>query len=93
MGRMRKLDKAERDAERTRLYDDLEAGRIGIPEAVRRMRAVAGMSQAEYAARVAGISKTALAQIEQGKGNPRLSTLQAIGAAFGLDLGFVRRRT
>ncbi len=91
MGRMRKLSKEERDAERARLYEDLGAGRVGLPEAVRRMRAVAGMSQAEYASRVAHISKTVLAQIERGDGNPRLSTLRAIGAAFGLDVGFVWR--
>ncbi len=90
MGRMRKLSEEERDSERVRLYEDLSAGRVGIPDAVRRMRAVAGMSQDEYASRVAGISKTALAQIERGTGNPRLSTLRAIGAAFGLDVGFVR---
>ncbi len=45
MGRMRKLSKEERDSERVRLYEDLSAGRVGIPDAVRRMRAVAGMSQ------------------------------------------------
>ena len=36
-------------------------------------------------------TQTVLAQIERGDGNPRLSTLRAIGAAFGLDVGFVWR--
>lgn len=91
MGRMRQLTKEERRAERARLYAGLEDGSISLAEAVRTMRAVAGMTQEEYASRVAGVSKTALAQIERGDGNPRLSTLQAIGEAFGLEVGFVRR--
>ena len=92
MGRMKQLTHEQRKLERERLYDELEAGGVELGEAVRRMRAIAAMSQAEYAERVAHISKTALAQIERGDGNPRLSTLNAIGAAFGLEVGFVRKR-
>lgn len=90
MGRMKQLSKEERRAERERLYADLEAGRISIGEAVKRMRRVAAMTQTEYAERVAGISRGALAQIERDEGNPTLETLRALGRAFGLDVGFVR---
>ncbi len=91
MGRMKHHSREERDAERTRLYDDLEAGRVSIGDAVRRMRMVAGMTQGEYAERVAGISRGALAAIERGEANPRADTLNKIGKPFGLAVGFVRR--
>lgn len=91
MGRMKQLDKDERRALRDQLLEDIEAGHVPLPEAVRRMRAVTGLTQAEFAERVAGISLSALRSIEQGRMNPRLDTLESIGLHFGLTVGFVRR--
>lgn len=91
MGRMKKLDKAERQALRTQLYEDIEAQRLSVPEAVRAMRAITGLTQADFAERIAGVSLPTLKGIEQGKANPTLETLEHIGRAFGLEVGFVRR--
>jgi hypothetical protein len=33
-----------------------------------------------------------LQDVETGKGNPTLKTLKAIGAPWGLDIGFVRKK-
>src|SRR5215469_13808435 len=53
---------------------------------VHRLRASAGMSLADLAA-AGGISKTTLHGIEQGEGNPTLSTLWALATALGVSLG------
>jgi len=92
MGRLRKLSPEQRRQEKRELYDDLAAGKVSVADAVRRMRRITGLTQPEFARRVAGISPGALAQIERGTGNPTLATLQKIGRAFGLSLGFVRSR-
>jgi|APLow6443716910_1056828.scaffolds.fasta_scaffold04070_3 DNA-binding XRE family transcriptional regulator len=91
MGRMRKLSAEERQAERRAFYDATPTSAIDLAEAVRQMRRITGLTQAEFAERVAGISTGALAQIEAGTGNPTLDTLNKIGAAFGVEVAFVRR--
>jgi len=53
---------------------------------VQRLRTSAGLSLAELAA-AGGISKTTLHGIEQGAGNPTLSTLWALATALGVSLG------
>lgn len=53
---------------------------------VRRLRGAAGLSLADLAA-ACGISKTTLHGIEQGEGNPTLSTLWALATALGVSLG------
>jgi transcriptional regulator with XRE-family HTH domain len=53
---------------------------------VHRLRASAGRSLADLAA-AAGISKTTLHGLEQGDGNPTLSTLWALATALGVSLG------
>lgn len=91
MGRMRILSPAERRAERVRLFEELGSSKLELAETVRRLRRVTGLTQREFAARIAGISAQALAQIERGEGNPQLETLQKIGKAFGVEVGLVRR--
>jgi transcriptional regulator with XRE-family HTH domain len=53
---------------------------------VHRLRTAAGLSLADLAA-AGGISKTTLHGIEQGQGNPTLSTLWALAGALGVSLG------
>lgn len=53
---------------------------------VARLRSVAGISLADLAA-AGGISKTTLHGIEQGTGNPTLSTLWALATALHVPLG------
>jgi transcriptional regulator with XRE-family HTH domain len=53
---------------------------------VHRLRTLAGLSLADLAA-AGGISKTTLHGIEQGEGNPTLSTLWALATALGVSLG------
>lgn len=91
MGRMRKIGDEERRAARRALFEDAERGSLRVADAVRRMRLVSGLTQVDFAERIAGISAGALASIESGDGNPTKETLDKIGAAFGLEVGFVRK--
>lgn len=70
-------------AARIALYDDLEAGRIDMAEAIRRARRIIGMSQTQYAELV-GVAPRALMEFERRRGNPTLKTLRRVGAPFGL---------
>ena len=71
------------------LYRGLARGDIGIREASRRMRKILGMSQKEYAQKVAGISPRILSEFENGSGNPTLATLEKIAIPFGLKVTFL----
>jgi transcriptional regulator with XRE-family HTH domain len=53
---------------------------------LRRLRTAAGLSLADLAA-AADVSKTTLHGLEQGEGNPTLSTLWALATALGVSLG------
>lgn len=88
---MKQLSPEEQRAVRRALYERIESGDIGLAEAVREMRLSIGMTRAEFAERVAGVSIAALAQIETGGGNPTVETLEKIGRPFGLRVAFVRR--
>jgi transcriptional regulator with XRE-family HTH domain len=57
-----------------------------VGDNVRRLRTAAGMSLAELA-EASGISKTTLHGIEQGHGNPTLSTLWDLAGALRVPLG------
>lgn len=93
MGRMRKLSEEERRAARRALVEAASSGELALSGAVvRRMRLATGLSRVEFARRIAGISPSALAQIESGAGNPTSETLGKIGAAFGFEVGFVPKR-
>jgi len=71
------------------LYRGLAQGDIGIREATRRMRKILGMSQKDYAQKVADISPRILSEFENGSGNPTLATLEKIAIPFGLKITFL----
>lgn len=89
---MKRPDDHEIKRLRQELFDDIEAGRIGLAEATRKMRKMLGMNRREYAEKVLKIGFETLQAVETGQGNPTLKTLRAIGAPFGLDVGFVRKK-
>jgi DNA-binding XRE family transcriptional regulator len=81
----------DRAALRRELYDRIDRGDVGLVEAVRAMRKVAGKTQAEYA-RMVGISARVLIDFERGVGNPTKESLERILAPFHLELTVRRRR-
>jgi transcriptional regulator with XRE-family HTH domain len=72
-----------------KLYSDLARGTVDIREATRTMRKIIGLTQAEYAKKVAKISPRILSEFERGTGNPTIDTLDKIGKPFGLRVSFL----
>lgn len=77
---------------RVEFYEDIEAGNLSLEEVPRRMRKILGMNRREYAEKILKIGFDTLQDIETGKGNPTLKSLRAIGAPWGLDIAFVRKK-
>lgn len=84
----RKLRPEEIRREKEELYADIEAGRLTLGQATRRMRNIVGLTQTEYAEKVLKIYPRVLMEIERDRGNPTLETLQKIAAPFGLSVRF-----
>lgn len=72
-----------------KLYRDLAQGKIDIRIASRRMRKILGMSQKDFARKVADISPRIISEFESGVGNPTLATLEKIAEPFGLKVTFL----
>ena len=81
-------DAAQARVQLEALHAGLASGHIGVTDAVRRMRHLSGLTQPAFA-RHRGISVQALRQIESGKANPTVETLNAIAGVFGLKVGLV----
>lgn len=85
-----KTGKKHRDTalEKQQLREAIERGEISLGEAVKRMRKISGMNQKAFAQKIVGISPRVLAEIELGRANPTVETLNKIGRAFGYEVGF-----
>ncbi|WP_409027731.1 helix-turn-helix domain-containing protein [Janthinobacterium sp. SUN098] len=93
MARTKKtVDKEELRQRRAVLYEAIEAGAVTLQHAVKEMRAISRMTQAEFATH-RGVSTKVIKEIESGKGNPTIQTLNRIGQFFGLEVAFVRTET
>lgn len=93
MARTKKtVDKEELRQRRAVLYEAIEAGAVTLQHAVKEMRAISRMTQAEFAMH-RGVSTKVIKEIESGKGNPTIQTLNSIGQFFGLEVAFVRTET
>ena len=77
---MKRPNKNDMSEMKEALYRDLSAGNIGIREATRQMRKVLGMTQRDYAQKIAGVSPRILSEFENGSGNPTLATLEKIAS-------------
>lgn len=93
MGKRKPLDKAQVRERRNRLLASAGAAELSLTEGIREMRAIAGMTQEEFA-RHRGVSARVVKALELGQGNPTVATLNRIGQFFGLEVAFVPiRRT
>jgi transcriptional regulator with XRE-family HTH domain len=88
---MKPPDPASHVALRDELYERVRSGSIDIAQAVKLMRRLSRLTQPEFAAH-RGISVQALRQIESGRGNPTVNTLNKVAAIFSLEVGFVPKR-
>jgi DNA-binding XRE family transcriptional regulator len=88
MSKRKPLDKEAARERRNRMLDRAADARLSLTDGVREMRAIAGMTQEEFA-RHRGVSARVVKAIELGQGNPTVATLNRIGAFFGLEVAFV----
>lgn len=86
---MKRYSEPETRKMKDELYKDLARGAVEIREATRRMRKIIGLTQADYAKKVAKISPRILSEFERGTGNPTIDTLEKIGKPFGLKVSFL----
>lgn len=87
--RRKKLSEEELNIQRENLKQQLRAGELSIADAVRGMRQLTGLTQKEYAEKVLRIYPRVLMDIEGGRGNPTLETLEKIAKPWGFQVGFV----
>lgn len=88
MSKRKPLDKAEARERRNRMLETAAAARLSLTTGVREMRAIAGMTQEEFA-RHRGVSARVIKAVELGQANPTVATMNRIGEFFGLQVGFV----
>jgi DNA-binding XRE family transcriptional regulator len=88
MSKRKPIDKQEARQRRDRMLDAAAATDLSLTEGVREMRAIAGMTQEEFAQH-RGVSARVIKALELGKGNPTVATLNRIGEFFGLEVAFV----
>ena len=91
MSKRKPLDKAQIRERRDRMLEAAAAADLSLTEGVREMRAIAGMTQEEFA-RHRGVSARVIKALELGQGNPTVATLNRIGEFFGLEVAFVPRK-
>jgi DNA-binding XRE family transcriptional regulator len=89
--RRKHIDPEAERALRESFYQGIAANKLSIAEAVKAMRRLSRLTQAEFAEH-RGISLVTLKQIESGKGQHKVETLNKIAEIFGLELAFVPRR-
>ncbi|MGH8853470.1 MAG: helix-turn-helix domain-containing protein [Telluria sp.] len=88
MSKRKTMDKAQAREKRNRMLESAAAAELSLTEGVREMRAIAGMTQEEFA-RHREVSARVIKAIELGQGNPTVATLNRIGGFFGLEVAFV----
>lgn len=88
MSKRKPMDKAQARERRNRLLESAAAAELSLTEGVREMRAIAGMTQEEFA-RHRDVSARVIKALELGQGNPTVATLNRIGQFFGLEVAFV----
>lgn len=90
MPRLIPLTRGEKQARREDVRNRAAAGELRFPEAIRDIRHSLGLSQIDFASRF-GLTRRQLIELEKGKANPTLETLEKIGRVFGFTVGFVMK--
>ncbi|WP_144107623.1 helix-turn-helix domain-containing protein [Paraburkholderia sp. BCC1886] len=88
MPRRNPLTREQQNALRRAFYEQLEQGELSLPEALKAMREMTGLTQAEFAAH-RGVSRRVIQDIERGTGNPTVESLNNVAKLFGLQVGLV----
>lgn len=76
---------------RMKFYDQITQNELSLAETVKAMRAIADMTQPEYA-KFVGVAPRIIIDIERGVANPTLETLRKIGKPFALEIFYFRAK-
>ncbi|ABQ29056.1 MULTISPECIES: helix-turn-helix domain-containing protein [Acidiphilium] len=90
MPKLSPLSREEMMRLRTQLADDVEAGGLPLSLAVRRMRKAIGFTQVQFA-KAMRLTTRQIWEIENGKANPSLETMNKLAHPFGFRVGFISR--
>lgn len=88
--RRKKIDDQVERGLRDAFDKNISTHALTISGAVKAMRRISRLTQEEFA-KHRGISLPTLKQIESGKGQPKVETLNKVAEIFGLELGFVKK--
>lgn len=88
MSRWKKPTREETREQRRNLAAKAASGNLRLPEAVAEIRYSLGLTQDQFA-QATGLTKRQIAEIETGKANPTLETLEKIGRLLGFTVGLV----
>jgi putative transcriptional regulator len=88
MPQWKKPSKSEVLSNRVTLADRARKADLRLPNAVADIRKGFGLTQQEFAD-LLSLTRRQIAEIETGKANPTLETLEKIGRLFGFVVGFV----
>ncbi len=91
MPALKPLTKMEKRQRREEIFRKAASGELRFPDAVRDLRKSLGMTQAVFAEKF-GLTRVQVIELESGRANPTLETLQKIGRPFGFQVGFVPSR-
>lgn len=86
----RDLSRDEVEALRDQLELRVPPQQADIPEILRTLRLITRKSQIEYA-QFCDVAPRVLADLERGKGNPSLKSLEKLLQPFGLKVGVVNK--
>lgn len=91
MDRRRKpLDAAAQRALREDFYAKIDRNEFSLPEAIRAMQKLSGLTQAEFAQH-RGVSLPTLKKLLSQGGQHKVETLNKVADIFGLEIAFVRK--
>lgn len=85
-----KLSKQEKLERRKVVALKARSGQLKLPGAVREIRQSIGLTQQEFADKF-GLTRRQLIELEKGRGNPTIETLQKVCQPFGFVVGFVHK--
>ncbi len=89
---MKEKELEHRKSARETLYKKLDAGELSLSEATKLVRKIYGLTQEAYAKKV-GVSKMTVTDIERGKGNPTLKSINKILEPMQIELNLKRKKT
>ncbi len=90
--RIKNIDHSVERIARDQFFESVQRGELSFATGVKAIRKLSKLTQPEFA-KHRGISLGSLRQIESGQGNPQVDTLNKVGEIFGLEVGFVKKKT